>query len=704
MEIQATPGFFQRVKKRRKGLFVALLAILLIVLVSAGEMNTTLHAAYEGEISKQVLDQNGDILQRLPNQKGHFMTIGSSTERVRELIIRKEDRFFYKHPGINPGSIIRSLFHKLMYGDHTGGSTITQQLVKNLLGHENERSVANKFAEVFYALAIELYTPKEEILTMYLSSAYFGNQIEGIEGGAQYYFGKSTALLTDGEIVRLIALLSAPSFQPGSAGNTVRATNLGRRLNVTDIAAYTSIPRSLREQRKDPALFEIASLSAFTECGNTCTLSIDRELTATIRAIVSNRLGTKQFASVGNAAVVVIKLGSEEESNKLLALVGTPDPYSAIDGNQINMALAPRPIGSTWKPFIYGEAIEAGARPYSIIDDTEYRYEIGTGYAFYPKNYDGIYRGDVTLHYALSNSLNVPAVRALQFDGIDRFGSFMKNTLGFIPRQSFDTYQLSVALGGLEMNPLLLAHYFTVFPRNGVLAPLELIKGIPVEIPMSTSVGSVKQILRATTTALINKMLSDRLMGVEQFGLESNLDLPFTNYAVKTGTSYDYHDSWTVGYTPDTVVVVWIGNSDNKPMDLLTGSRGAGRIWSDVMTLLKARGDITQQPFDANAIVDAETQEGRSFGLPGDDVEYSRLIMRGNEVILEPHDRDVLLYQPGMSIPLRAKRALSWSIDGKVLGEGEKVFWSPDGPGEYVVSARESEGSLVDTLRIRVTN
>lgn len=667
-----------------------------------GSMSDTLHTAYRGEISRQILDRNGALLQLIPNQKGQYMTEGTSTPRVRELTVLKEDRYFYYHFGINPFSILRSATHSMLYGERTGGSTITQQLVKNLLGHENERTIKNKLTEVFYATALELHTPKDEILTMYLSSAYFGKQTQGIEGGAQYYFGKSTAELTDGEIIRLLALLSAPSFEPGSAGNTLRATNLGKRLGVTDIPAYTNVPKSIRGIKKDPAIFELTTLAPWSACGQICTLTIDKELTTKIREIVSDRLDTKQFDSVGNAAVAVIKLGHDGEPNKLLALVGSPNPYGGDNGSQINMALSPRPIGSTWKPFIYGKSIKKGARPYSLIDDTEYRYEIGTGYAFYPKNYDGIYRGDVTLHYALSNSLNVPAVRALQFDGIDAFGVFMQEELGLIPKQSFDTYQLSVALGGLEMNPLLLANYFTVFPRDGVLAPLEVVKGKNTEIPMSTIVTAPKRILNATTTQLLNKMLSDRLMGVEQFGLESNLNLPFTEYAVKTGTSYDYHDSWTVGYTPDMVVVVWIGNSDNKPMDLLTGARGAGKIWHDVMTLLYARGDIIPQKFNTSAIVSVETAEGQSFGLRDDDIEHSRLIMKDGDIILEPHDQDVLMFQEGMTVPLRAKQSLVWKVNGKILSEGEKVFWTPTEPGEYNIEASEEDGVKVETLRVHV--
>ena len=211
-----------------------------------------------------------------------------------------------------------------------------------------------------------------------------------------------------------------------------------------------------------------------------------------------------------------------------------------------------------------------------------------------------------------------------------------------------------------------------------------------------------RRIFRATTTELMTKMLSDRLLGVEQFGLTSNLNLPFSSYAVKTGTSYDYHDSWTVGYTPDAVVVVWIGNSNNSPMDFLTGSRGAGKIWHDVMTLLVARGDIIPQSFEERYLVPIETPEGRSFGLADDDVEFSRLIMKDKQIILEPHDRDIIQFTHGMSIPFRATAKLSYDLNGKALGTGLKVYWTPEGPGDYVIRATNESGKIISVIHLSI--
>ena len=686
-------------RKHKRDLMVFALFLLLAVYLWTGVLSDELKGVYQEEISVQVQDRRGEVLEILPNAKGAYMIEGTSTPHFRALAVRSEDRYFFYHPGFNPLSILRALMNYFFYGERSGGSTITQQLVKNLLHNENERTFGNKVSELLYAIALELHAPKERILTMYLNTAYFGSRREGIIEASRYYFGKNAAELSDGEIVRLLALLNTPSSPPGSANNTEHAVRIAKRIGVGDIGVYKALPRTLRESARDPAIFEIHDL---LQCTQTCRLTVDRGLTAMIRQIVRDRLSTAQYASVANAAVAVIHVGRGDEPNTLLALIGTPNPYGNSDGSQIDMALLPRPIGSTWKPFIYGKAIERGARPYTLIDDSEYRYEIGTGYAFYPKNYDGIYRGEVTLNYALSNSLNVPAVRTLQFDGIDEFGGFMKEALGFIPKQSFDTYQLSIALGGLEMNPLLLAHYFTVFPRDGVLQSLTLAQGAPIGIPMTERRGGMKRVFAATTTALVTKMLTDRLMGVEQFGLESNLNLPFGAYAVKTGTTYDYHDSWTVGYTPDAVVVVWIGNSNNKAMDLLSGARGAGKIWHDVMTLLVARGDIVPQQFDTRALHSVSTDEGESFGLEGDDIVHARTLMKENNLILEPHDGDVLQYEDGMSVPLRSRQFLRFVVNGNFIGEGTEVFWSPEGIGLYTITAKTNDGGAVTTLRVRV--
>lgn len=687
-----------RVTSTRDGRILTVLIFgILVFLMHSSDI--LLHEAYRAHISQKIVDRNGFLLEEKLNVSGAYMTEMSPAPRLSELLLRAEDRYFYVHPGVNPVSAVRALARRVLFGEQAGGSTITQQLVKKLLGHENERTLTNKIGEVWYALSLELFTSKAEILRMYMNSAYLGNSREGVEEASRYYFGKTANELSDADIARLLPLFSMPSASPGSANNTRRAKALAGRLGLSDIGVYTPPPKEIRAPKKDPALFEAEDL---TSCEETCALTIDRELTTTIRKILRDTLLGDNYETARNGAVAVVRVGVPGEPNTLLALVGSVDPYGRSSGDQINMALTPRPIGSTWKPFIYARAIEKGARPYTIIHDLEYRYDIGTGFAFYPKNYDGIYRGPVTLHYALSNSLNVPAVRALEFVTLPGFEQFMEHELGFLPHQALDSYQLSIALGGLEMNPLLLAEYFSVFPRGGTLAPLAVRPGKYVEIPMMRPEGLPRIVLTATTTALLSAMLSDRLMGVEQFGLESNLNLPFGHYAVKTGTTYDYHDSWTVGYTQDVVVVVWIGNADNKAMDALSGARGAGKIWHDVMNLLYAKGEITPREFSRDGMVTIDTPEGKSLALSGDAYETARTIMIGEEEILEPHNGDVLEYSPRMSVPLRARSPRVFRVNGVFLAEGTLVFWKPDGPGTYEIEATGSGGGGKEILTVRV--
>ncbi len=680
---------------------VALLAIILVIsaIFAIHDTGKRMDEAYRSEISPRIVDRTGATLAILPNARGGYMTPKADTPTVDRLVVLSEDRYFRYHLGVNPVSMARSALSYLR-GGGAGGSTVTQQLAKNLLHQENERTIGNKIEESLVAIAIELTHSKDEILRMYLDTAYFGASREGIEEASRRYYAKSASALTEGEAVRLLAMLSAPSFEPGSARNDAATRALSARLGVTDIPQYSPPPSSLREPRRDEAMFEMTGLAG---CPTGCRLTIDRELTQEIRGVVSSALASPKWRSVTNAAVAVIAVGKGDEPNRLLALVGSPDPESELNGAKINMALQARPIGSTWKPFIYGKAVEKGARPYTLIDDEEYRYDIGTGFAFYPKNYDGRYRGEVTLHYALSNSLNVPAVRALSFVGVDDFSRYMEEDLRFEPKQSLDTYQLSIALGGLEMHPLLLAEYYTALAREGALAPLSVEEGKTVRLPMLGSLEGPRRVMSATATALVSSMLSDRLMGVEQFGLGGNLDLPFEGYAVKTGTTYDYHDSWTVGYTPDIVVATWIGNSDNKPMDLLSGARGAGKIWHDTMALLHAKGYLSGRGFDDRALATVETPEGTSFGILGDDTRSARIAMKESSVVLEPHDGDVIRYEEGMAIALHAKEPLQWTAGEETVGYGKDLFFAPASPGDYLLVAKKKDGPEVARIRLRVT-
>ena len=659
-------------------------------------MSKRIFTLYENQKSAIVQDRNSTEIFIQPNVKGHYMRHTESlTGEISRLLTAKEDRFFFYHPGINPVSIARSLARYPFSRRLEGSSTLTQQLVKTLIGNENKRTMSNKIIESFYALSLGIHTSKPEILKMYANTAYFGNRAEGIVEASKTYFNAPPESLNTVQILQLIATLSNPDDYPGTLKNKRKTIALANQLKIPvdekTIDAHETDEDKYIYRRKNINVFELEPFEP--RCEKPCSLTIDQSLTNTVREILRTNLDSPSFASVNNGAVVVIQAGKEMKENELLAIVGSPHPLSSEKGHQINMAVHPRPIGSTAKPFIFAKAFEKGARPYTQVDDIEYKYDIGTGFAFYPKNYDGQYRGTVSLHQALSNSLNVPAVRVLQYAGLGAFYDFLKSDLSFEPLQPLETYELSIALGGLEMDLLTLANYFTLFPNEGTLKPLKLSEDDTIKFSMAKPYDN-HQVIDPAYIQLVTKILSDRETSIDQFGLKSNLNLPATQYAVKTGTSYDYHDSWAIGYTPDFLVGVWLGNSDNKPMYRLSGSIGAGKIWHEVMETMLNSTYNKETAFNFDRIKEYAKSGNIEYGLDGDEYDSARDLLKLNYLILQPHDFDTLQYTAGIKVPLLSNEDVLWYINNSPAGQGIRETWEPKKPGVYTISARNPRGKM----------
>jgi membrane carboxypeptidase/penicillin-binding protein PbpC len=263
----------------------------------------------------------------------------------------------------------------------------------------------------------------------------------------------------------------------------------------------------------------------------------------------------------------------------------------------------PRQVASTIKPFVYAKAFEMGVRPDSLIDDTEYVYRTFDGRTLYPKNYDMKYHGRITAEYALANSINIPAIKTLQFVGLDNFATFL-GELGYADIKKVHDHQLGAALGTIDMTLPELVHFYSIFPNEGKLEPVRLFSD--QKLNDRSFAGEEKQVIAPQYTELVTKILSDRYIGIDQFGYVSNLNLPYENYALKTGTSDDYRDSWVIGYTPDYIVGVWVGNSDNTATKTLSGQSGAGEIWSRVMQLIEQTSYDRHTPFSFDNINSVE--------------------------------------------------------------------------------------------------
>lgn len=654
---------------KKSFLIISAFIILIIFLsITSGGITKKLLKIYRERESVKIIDRAGALISLKPNAEGYYSEyIDAPTPDFSKLLLKMEDKYFYYHPGINPVSILRAAKNYLFGNNNLASSAITQQLVKILLSDENERTFKNKFKELFYAMAMEIKLSKKEILTMYCNSIFLGNGAQGIKSASRLYFKKSPDALTEEEALALVKTISNPSNNNPFELKEIEGDTLQKNKKQLQSDFYNYC--------RNEAEFELASLDINNDASSAITL--DQELNSKLREILKRNLEKLIQKNASNGAIAVIKF----PENELLSIIGSPDPNMDSYGYKINMAVRPRPIGSTIKPFIYLKGFEKGLRPYTIVDDKEYKYTIGTGFAFYPKNYDYKYHGQVTLHYALSNSLNVPAVKVLKYAGIENFNNFLLNDLGFTPVQDLENYQLGIALGELEMDLLTLSRYFTIFANDGNLKPLDIGgKNIPDD-------ATIKKISRPAYIRLVNKILSDRVTGIEQFGVKSDLNLYAKNYAVKTGTSREYHDSWVVGYTPDFLVGVWVGNSDDTAMDAVSGQSGAGAIWHEAMNLMLASVYNKNTPFDFSQITEFPTSDGIDYGLANDDFEKNKNLLTENNLILNPHDGDTFLLEKNTAIPLKARECADWKVNGTSFGNGEKLIFSPREVGEYMIEA-----------------
>lgn len=641
---------------------------------------------YESLQSAIILDRHSEVIQVSTNSKGHFVVpTNTLPQPLSEMLIIKEDRWFRYHLGVNPVAMTRAVF-ATMSGETQGGSTITQQLAKQLLGNELDRSFKNKVLETLYAVGLELSFSKDEILAMYTNTVYFGNQVQGFESASRAYFNRPLAETTTSQQLSLLATISHPSSRnPWETENKLYAQALAERLTPVHRFEPPLVSDSYRFTT--PTAFELKSSGVI--CEQTCVSTVDARATEHIRDLLAQSLSLTSERGGRHGAVVVL----DAKTGAVIALVGSPDPESSAPGNQINLALEPRPIGSTVKPFIYLKGFEQDLRPYTLIEDREYKYPIATGFSLYPKNYDGRYRGEVTLHEALSSSLNVPTVKVLEYVGLENFYRFLDQDLGFEPIAPLESYEYGIALGGLETDLLTLSSLFTSFPTLGTLSPAEIMQDDgSTEFPLRTSLAFPTKVSEPQYVSLVNVILSDRLRGVEQFGLVNNLTLPIENYGVKTGTSRDFHDSWVIGYTPDLVVGVWLGNAENEALEQISGQSGAGAIWNQVMSYLITTPYYTDTPLPTGDIIELSINNSLEWGLPTDDIDYHQNLMKQDYLITSLHQGDVFSFSDTVTIPLRATEEVEWSSNGEELGSGIEVSFSPAAPGDYEITATAPDG------------
>lgn len=684
----------QKVRLGKKKIFFTsiFIGILGICIVSISYVvDKKMMREYASLASEVTYDRTGQVARIALNPHEQVCMFASTfPDELSSLVLQKEDDWFYYHPGVHVFRIMRVAMDYFSNNPHGGASTITQQLAKTLLNTTQERTFRNKLYELGVAFSLELYHTKDDILVMYLNTVPLGGNIQGFPAGARAYFSKQVVELNENEMLQLISALSNPnSARPRTDANFEQALALAHSLDT-----LMPLQTNGGTENSGNAWLELTDL--LRGC-TSCTATLDIDLTERIRDILLNHIERGEEYGITHGAVAVVDVHTGE----ILALVGSPSPDTDAEGMRINMALQTRPIGSTIKPFLYLLGFSKGLRPYTLVEDREYKYQIETGFPLYPKNYDGTYRGTVTLEEALANSLNVPTVEVQRFNSLDDTYTYFENVLGFSPRQPWDSYAYGIALGGLELDLLTLTHAFTALGNRGALQRLvsaHIEDGSPYYfIPPHSTLYEDVVIANKDEVALVNAILTDRTAGVEQFGVAGSLQLSRGGYGVKTGTSRDYHDSWTVGYTGDFAVGVWIGNVKNVPMNKVSGSTGAGMIWHDVMELMFTTPYDHNTPVDLSSVVTVPSERGHSWGLASDDIEQSRTLLESNALILFPHNSDTFLFTKDMRIPLSARDSVVWSIDGK---EYTQDAWYPTHEGTYTISARSDAEE--DEIQIRI--
>ncbi len=583
----------------------------------------------------KIYDRTGETLlyELLPPEGGDrtYVPLHQIPEHVRYATIALEDRTFYDNPaGINISGLVRAAVNNLRGLPVQGGSSIAQQVVRNVImtpEERYERSYARKIKETILAFELTRKYPgvegKDRILEWYLNSVSYGFPT-GVQAAAEYYFGKHVEELDLAEAAMLAHIPQYPALNP--IDNLVEAER--RQEIVLDqmyLQGYITAAQAWEAKQETLSIaakpFDIKAphfvmyvrkqlvdrfgADLVYRSGLRVRTTLDYELQLEAERVAGEHVLSVKDSNVTNAAAVVIAAPTGE----ILTMLGSLDYFNADIDGQVNVAISERQPGSSFKPFTYVTGFEQGYTPATMIMDVRTSFPDDPNPPYVPENHDRLFHGPVHVRYALARSLNVPAVAMLHWAGV-------KDVLATAHRMGINTlqkdfYGLSLTLGGGEVTLLDQTYAYSVFANNGVMhgepVPVESLRAgyrelNPVAIlRVEDAEGELvyeytepqrREVLRPELAYLITDILSDANARAGTYGPDSPVNLG-PNVAVKTGTTSDFRDAWTMGYTSEFVVGAWVGNSDNTPMDRMYGSRGAGPIWRGLMEwMLSRRPDV----------------------------------------------------------------------------------------------------------------
>jgi len=624
------------------GLLGITLTVVMIFLWFSRDLPDPAKVQRKSGFSSEILDRTGKIIlyDVYTDQDRKFTPLSLVPDYLKKATISIEDKDFYKHQGFDPMSMLRIAKNLALNRRLIGGSTLTQQLVKMLL-LSNERSISRKVREFMLALRIEKTFSKDEILQMYLNEAPYGGNAVGVAAASQIYFGKEPKDLNLTESVFLAGLPQSPSrYSPYSGTNKraflPRAKEVSRRMREDGLISkemesqvnaeldviqfrglgsnkikaphFVMYIKQLLEEKYGPSILDTGGLKVTTSLN----WDIQQKAEATVKEEVDK---VSSSLNINNGASVIL----DTNSGEVMSMVGSKNFFDTLIDGEVNVTTRLRQPGSSIKPLVYATAFMKNFGPASVLADIVTEFpgkDDQTPYV--PKNYDGKEHGLLHLRDALASSINVPAVKLLALLGVEEVlqqGYKMGLTSLEPTKETMARVGLSMALGGAEVRLLDLASAYSSFSNGGFrIEPVAILKieDSNGRIIFENKQVKAERVVDEKVSFLINSILSDNNARLVTFGPNSYLNLGARAVAVKTGTTNDLRDNWTVGWSKDFIVGVWVGNNDNEKMkNVASGVSGAAPIWRrQTLDMLAIKPDRPFSPPDGVMQIEVDKISG----------------------------------------------------------------------------------------------
>jgi 1A family penicillin-binding protein len=582
------------------------------------------------EISTKIFDRNGELLYDVFASKNRtLITLDQVSSHLIEATLATEDADFYVHHGFDILGYVRAVRNILLRQGLQGASTLTQQLAKNAL-LTSERTIKRKIKELVLTLQIERRYSKDQILTMYFNEAPYGSTAWGVEAASQLFFGKNAKDLTLAEAALIAGLPQSPTnYSPINYPDVAKKRQQyvlklmyekgfveknGQRKHLSKDDYENALKEELKYSSgfsllKAPhfvmyvrqRLIDTFGINTVESGGLKVKTTLDYKIQEFAQKVLTDQVEKEKYLKVGNSALVLLN----SKTGEILSMVGSKDFFNSDEDGQVNVSTSPRQPGSSIKPITYATALKMGFTASTPLLDVETNFKDSDDDKDYvPRNYLGNFVGPVQMRYALAQSINIPAVKMLKMVGIENMVKTANDmgisTLTYDPRY----YGLALTLGGGEVKLTELTGAYSVFANKGIYNypyGIESIEDKNGKILFSHK-AYPEQALSDGVAFIISSILSDADARAPVFGYGSFLNIPKKTVAVKTGTTDDKKDNWTVGFTPTYSLGVWAGNNDGSPMDpaLSSGVTGAAPIWNLVMKeLLKDKDDEKFSPPDS---------------------------------------------------------------------------------------------------------